>query len=250
MEISLENASMAFSGFSITGLSLSFGPGLTALTGRSGSGKTTILVMLSGLRKLDGGCLLLGGAVQNGHPHSVSMVFQYPERQLFAETVFADVSFALRRSGLGRQEKDERTASILRMMEIPEKLWAAPPFSLSGGERRRVAIASSVVTDPDVILMDEPTVGLDAASYEIVMGLLHRFCTEGKTVVMATHDDEAASWADRVIAIENGRVVKDGSPDDILDTACTSLSVSLGLERTCSISYLADGIAGLIGGRK
>ena len=250
MELSLVNASLKRDDFTIENLSLSAGEGLTAIVGASGSGKTTILTMLSGLIPLDSGKLLLSGKEINGQVPSCGVIFQFPERQLFAETVFSDVSFSLRRGKFDKKDVRKRTEAVLSLMRIDEKLWDESPFSLSGGERRRVAIAGVIVSDPRIVLLDEPTVGLDSPSYSILVDMLKQFRKEGRIVVIVTHDAELASICDKAIWIEKGKIKEEGSPDRVVASPVASLSEELGLGRTVSFDSLIDDIAAFLGGKR
>lgn len=242
MQLALKDGTLTRDGFSLKA-SISFYDGLSVVMGPSGSGKTTLLSLLSGLERMDGGSLMLDGETITGYDRRIGIIFQHPERQLFAQSVFDDVSFSLRRLGLGREERRDRTASALREALIDEKLWRVSPFALSGGERRRAAIAGVVVFEPSVLLMDEPTVGLDAPSYGYLMGIVERFRKKG-IVVMATHDDEAASRADRIVSMDRGRIVADGASIDVLSFPGAVLSRALGLSRIPPVEELAALIKG------
>ena len=250
MELSLVNASIRRDDFLLSDLSLTLKEGLTAITGKSGSGKTTILTMLSGLLPLRSGSLLLSGKEVSGQVPGCGVIFQFPERQLFSENVFSDVAFSLRHSGLGKSDVKDKAAAALSIMGIDEAKWYESPFSLSGGERRRAAIAGVIVSDPRVVLADEPTVGLDGHSYDIVMRFFSEFRDSGRIVAAVTHDPDLTAMSDRVILIDNGQIAGDGLPDDLVSSGISELSLSLGLGRTVSFDILVDRIASMLGGRR
>ncbi len=250
MELSLSHASLKRDTFHLSDISISIGAGLTAITGKSGSGKTTLLSLLAGLIRPDEGKLSLDGKEVEGLLPSCGIIFQHPERQLFASTVIEDVSFALRRSGLDRDEIVSRCEKVLSLMDIGKEKWNESPFFLSGGERRRVAAAGVLVTEPSFLFMDEPTVGLDSASYERLYGILDSYRKESRCVVIVTHDQEIAGFADRVIVLDDGRISADCLPSDILSSDIVRLSETLGIERTSDYNKLISGIAAFCRGRK
>ncbi len=244
MELRLENASIQRGSFRIPPVSLSIDPGLSILMGRSGSGKTTLLMMLSSLIPLCEGRLLADGKELQGHSRRIAVIFQHPERQLFASTVFSDVSSGLSGLGLDRDEIRKRTEAALVQAGIDRRKWTCSPFSLSGGERRRAAIAGALIAEPDAVLMDEPDVGLDDASRSFLSGLVASLRDRGCAVLMTTHGCDDAEDADRVMIMEKGRIVQDGTPDEVLSfTDEAVLSTRLGLGRIVRFEELADRIA-------
>ncbi len=243
MELRLENASVSRGDFRLSGISVSFSEGFHAIIGRSGSGKTTLLMALSGLLKLESGLLSLSGRSITGPDRDIGIIFQHPERQLFAETVFCDVSYGLMCQGTDGSEMEERTAAALRMMDIDESKWHGSPFFLSGGERRRAAIAGILVTDPSVILMDEPSAGLDGPSYEALLDLVLSLRSRGRMVVMVTHDEEAAAIADTVTVMDGGIIRGRGTPEEMItDSGAARISSALGIGRAVSFGSLIDGL--------
>ena len=243
MELRLENASVSRGDFHLSGLSVSFSEGFHAIIGRSGSGKTTLLMALSGLLKLESGSLSFSGRNITGPDRDIGIIFQHPERQLFAQTVFSDVSYGLRCQGIDGTEAEERTAAALRMMDIDERKWHESPFFLSGGERRRAAIAGILVMDPSVILMDEPAAGLDGPSYDALMDLVFSLRSRGRMIVMVTHDEEAAAAADTVSVMEGGIITGRGTPEKMVtDSGAARISSALGIGRAVSFGSLIDGL--------
>lgn len=200
------------------------------IIGQTGSGKSTLVRHFNALETLQEGVLRVGEFDLNpktaGYKQrlkalreKVGMVFQYPEQQLFADTVFADVAFALKnfKPELGEQEVIRRVASALRAVGLDYNEYKdKSPFELSGGQKRRVAIAGVLVVDPEVLVMDEPVAGLDPLGKKELMELLHRLNAEGKTIIVVSHDmDEVAENCSRVALMQNGLVAAIGTPKDI-----------------------------------
>ncbi len=244
MELRLEHASFSNDGFRMSDISLSIDSGITLLTGACGSGKTTLLMMLSSLVPLESGFLMLDSARIVAHDSRIGIIFQFPERQLFATTVISDTSYALRARGEGKKEAEEKARCILREMAIDENKWYESPFSLSGGERRRAAIAGILISEPDIVLMDEPTVGLDGFGYQCFLEILKKLKKQRKTVLIATHDEELYECSDRTIAMENGRIISDSPNTPWL------LSLSERLATSCDISAIAKKAVEMLKERK
>ena len=237
MELKLEHAAFTQDDFTLSDISLTLHGGISLLTGKSGAGKTTLLLMLSSLVVLKDGTLSLDGRILTSHDSHIGIIFQYPERQLFASTVLIDTSYALRARGIGRREAEERAKAALKEVAIDECKWNESPFALSGGERRRVAIAGTLISDPDVLLMDEPTVGIDGYGYERFLNILEKLKRRGKTVLIATHDENLEEYAERVIVMDGGRIVRDSKSRSWLSFLASRLSTS------CDIEAVAEAAA-------
>jgi cobalt/nickel transport system ATP-binding protein len=202
-----------------------------ALLGANGSGKSTLLRLMDGLRFACGGTLRFRGAALTcaameddefamGFRRQVGLVFQNPDIQLFNPTVFDEVAFGPLQMGWPREKILERVYSVLQWIGA-EHLKDRAPYRLSGGEKKRVAIASVIVLDPDVLLLDEPTAALDPKSQSQVIELREGWNDGGKTVITATHQLEILpEICGRAVVLENGAVVADGAPAEVLaDTA-------------------------------
>ena len=195
-----------------------------ALIGPTGSGKSTLLEVLAGLAKPSSGKVFYEGEEirEKGYSrsqicHIAGMVFQYPEHQLFGEDVLTDVMFGPQNLGLSEAEAREQAVQALHLMGIDEKLYAKSPFLLSGGEKRRVAIAGVLAMHPRVLLLDEPAAGLDAAGKtDLEESLLRLQKEEGLTLVQTSHSmEDAAEYAERVIVLQEGRIFRDGTAEEV-----------------------------------
>jgi energy-coupling factor transport system ATP-binding protein len=195
-----------------------------AIVGHTGSGKSTLAQHLNGLLiategtvKVDGLSVAAGDRTLRQVRQKVGLVFQYPEQQLFEETVFKEVSFGPRNWGFTPSEIEESVEKSLSIVGIGRELYDANPFRLSGGQKRRVAIASVLASGPDYLVLDEPTAGLDAHGREKFLALLTELRSIGKGVIHITHDmDLALGFADIVLVLDSGRSVLTGPPSLIL----------------------------------
>lgn len=196
---------------------------MTAVLGESGSGKSTFLRLFNALIAPTEGRVLLEGEDINGEKYDrkrlrekVGLVFQYPERQLFESTLIKDVAFGPLKRGRSKEEALRDAEEALTLLEIPEDKWTGSPMALSGGEKRKAALAGILALQGDVIVLDEISSGLDAKSSSSIFSILKGLGKEGKTIVFSSHDpEEAALYAGRVILIENGEVRVDGTLNDV-----------------------------------
>ena len=198
---------------------------LLALIGHTGSGKSTLAQHLNGLLQPTSGRVLLDGQDINEKSSdkralrfAVGLVFQYPEHQLFAETVFEDIAFGPRNKGFADDEVEKQVREAMAFVGLDYDTYAQrSPFQLSGGQMRRVAIAGVVAMNPDYLVLDEPSAGLDPRSRNAVFKeimSLHK--SRGIAIVLVTHSmEEAVKYADRLLVINTGKVLFDGTPADI-----------------------------------
>lgn len=192
------------------------------IIGHTGSGKTTLVQHFNGLLKPSSGRVLINGIDTTSKDikvlrRNVGVIFQYPEHQLFDETVYKDVSFGLVRQGLSRPEVEERVKHAIITVGLPLNIMDKSPFELSGGQKRRVAIAGVIAMDPEVLVMDEPTAGLDPAGRDELYDYITRLHKEsGKTLIIVSHNmEDVAKLVNRVIVMGNGEIVLDGSPAEV-----------------------------------
>ena len=219
----------------LDGLSLTVPRGESlAILGPNGAGKSTLLLHLNGTLRPQSGQVRLGG-LPTGHSRKdltdwrrrVGLVLQDADDQLFAATVFEDVSFGPLNLGLSEPEARTRVEEALAALSISD-LRDRPTHMLSGGQKRRVAIAGAVAMRPEVLLLDEPTAGLDEAGSEQLLTLLHGLKAAGMTLVFSTHDvDLAAALADRVALFRTGRVLAEGAAEAVLSDRATLAQVGL-----------------------
>ena len=197
-----------------------------AIVGETGSGKSTLAQTLNALLVPDKGQVLVDDYVISyknrksrklrGLRKHVGLVFQFPEYQLFEETVEKDVAFGPKNFGLKNEEALEKAHEALKQVGLDETYYKRAPFELSGGERRKVAIAGILAIDPDILIFDEPTVGFDPASAKELMNLICDFHKQGKTIIVITHDmDLVNRYVNKVFLLEKGQLVFEGSPTEL-----------------------------------
>lgn len=195
-----------------------------AIIGRSGSGKSTLSKMMNGLLKPDSGGIFYNGEDIWDKDYNrvklrgkVGMVFQYPEYQLFESSVIKDVCFGPRNVGMKKIDIELNSYEALKMVGIGEDLLDVSPFELSGGQKRRVAIAGVLAMKPEMIILDEPAAGLDVIGKEKIFGILKDINKKSNTtIVFISHNmEDVVQYADRVIVLENGTVLMDGNVKDI-----------------------------------
>ena len=226
-----------------------------ALLGHTGSGKSTLIQHLNGLLKPAAGRVLLGEEDIHRSKEAlravrfrVGLVFQYPEYQLFEETVYRDIAFGPKNMGLNEQEVDEHVRFGAKFAGVDESLFEASPLDLSGGQKRRIAIAGVMAMKPEVLVLDEPMAGLDPAGCrEILANIAEYHRSTGSTVVLVTHDmDVAAENAERLIVMRRGKIALDGAPDGTVAVAaeqtiwwtCATWPPAACARRCCSAGYL------------
>lgn len=211
--------------YALKDINLEIGKGqFIGLIGHTGSGKSTLIQMMNGLMKPTDGKVLFEGSDISEKDYSkkylrskVGMVFQYPEHQLFETTVFRDVCFGPGNLGWDEEKIHYRAVEALQAMNFPEKYYEQSPFELSGGQKRRVAIAGVLAMDPDFIILDEPTAGLDPAGRDEILELIGRLQKEqNKTMILVSHSmEDVAKYADRILVMNEGQLVMDGCVEDI-----------------------------------
>ena len=194
------------------------------LIGHTGSGKSTLIQHLNGLIKASSGALYYNGENIYEDKYDmkklrskVGLVFQYPEHQLFETTIFDDVCFGPKNQGLSKEEAGLRAFEALRSVGLPEELYYQSPFDLSGGQKRRVAIAGVLAMKPEVLILDEPTAGLDPAGRDEILDLIARMHKEkGITVILVSHSmEDVAKYVERIIVMNHGQVMFDNTPCEV-----------------------------------
>lgn len=197
---------------------------LVGLIGHTGSGKSTLVQHLNGLIKASSGTIYYNGEDIYEKDYDlkklrskVGLVFQYPEHQLFEVDVFKDVCYGPKNLGLDKKEIELRAYKALKMVGLPDEYFYQSPFDLSGGQKRRVAIAGVLAMEPEVLILDEPTAGLDPKGREEILGLIKNLQKEtGMTIVLVSHSmEDVANYVDRIIVMNKGSVMLDGVPRDV-----------------------------------
>ena len=197
-----------------------------AIVGETGSGKSTLAQCLNALIIPDQGQVVIDDIVVSHKNRKskrmrdlrkrVGLVFQFPEYQLFEETVEKDVAFGVKNFGVKAEEALKEAHKALAQVGLDESYYQRPPFELSGGERRKVAIAGILAIKPDILIFDEPTVGFDPASAKELMNLIVEMHKNGKTIIVITHDmDLVNEYAQKVFMMENGQLVFEGTPSEL-----------------------------------
>lgn len=258
MGIALENVSFTYqegtplASAALSDVSLTIQDGsYTALIGHTGSGKSTILQLLNGLLVPSQGSVrvfdtLITSTSKNKDIRQirkqVGLVFQFAENQIFEETVLKDVAFGPQNFGVSEEDAEKIAREKLALVGIDESLLNRSPFELSGGQMRRVAIAGILAMEPAVLVLDEPTAGLDPLGRKELMNLFKKLHQSGMTIVLVTHlMDDVAEYANQVYVMEKGRLVKGGKPSDVFQDVVFMEEVQLGVPKiTAFCKRLAD----------
>lgn len=194
------------------------------IIGHTGSGKSTLVQHLNGLVKASSGHIYFNGEDIDEKDYDkkrlrskVGLVFQYPEHQLFETDVFTDVCFGPKNLGLEKKEVELRAYDALRRVGLPDELFYQSPFDLSGGQKRRAAIAGVLAMKPEVLILDEPTAGLDPRGREEILHQIKQLQTEtGMTILLVSHSmEDVAEYVDRIIVMNRGSVMYDGTPKEV-----------------------------------
>lgn len=258
MGIALENVNFTYqegtplASAALSDVSLTIEDGsYTALIGHTGSGKSTILQLLNGLLVPNQGSVrvfdtLITSTSKNKDIRQirkqVGLVFQFAENQIFEETVLKDVAFGPQNFGVSEEDAVKTAREKLAMVGIDESLFDRSPFELSGGQMRRVAIAGILAMEPAILVLDEPTAGLDPLGRKELMTLFKKLHQSGMTIVLVTHlMDDVAEYANQVYVMEKGRLVKGGKPSDVFQDVVFMEEVQLGVPKiTAFCKRLAD----------
>lgn len=258
MGIALENVSFTYqegtplASTALSDVSLTIEDGsYTALIGHTGSGKSTILQLLNGLLVPSQGSVrvfdtLITSTSKNKDIRQirkqVGLVFQFAENQIFEETVLKDVAFGPQNFGVSEEDAEQIAREKLALVGIDESLFNRSPFELSGGQMRRVAIAGILAMEPAILVLDEPTAGLDPLGRKELMNLFKKLHQSGMTIVLVTHlMDDVAEYANQVYVMEKGCLVKFGKPSDVFQDVVFMDEVQLGVPKiTAFCKRLAD----------
>ena len=213
--------------------------------GHTGSGKSTLIQHLNGLLQPTSGRILLEGKDIWAEPKKirdvrfrVGLVFQYPEYQLFEETVYKDIAFGPRNMGLDEQEIDRRVRDAAAFVGLREELLDKSPFELSGGQKRRVAIAGVIAMEPKVLVLDEPTAGLDPQGRDAILAQIQAYHrAKGAAVVLVSHSmEEIARNVDRIVVLSDGKVYMQGAPEQVFARAHELEAVGLDVPQVTKVA--------------
>ena len=258
MGIALENVSFTYqegtplASAALLDVSLTIEDGsYTALIGHTGSGKSTILQLLNGLLVPSQGSVRVFDTLITSNSKNkdirqirkqVGLVFQFAENQIFEETVLKDVAFGPQNFGVSEEDAEQIAREKLALVGIDKSLFDRSPFELSGGQMRRVAIAGILAMEPAILVLDEPTAGLDPLGRKELMNLFKKLHQSGMTIVLVTHlMDDVAEYANQVYVMEKGRLVKGGKPSDVFQDVVFMEEVQLGVPKiTAFCKRLAD----------
>ena len=215
------------------------------LLGHTGSGKSTFIQHLNALLTPSSGTVLVDGEDINRDKKTryhvkqkVGLVFQYPEYQLFEETVFADIAFGPKNMGLSGAEIEERVREAAGFVGVEEDLFQRSPLELSGGQKRRIAIAGVIAMRPGVLILDEPTAGLDPAGCRQILDNICRYRERsGATVIIVSHNmDDAARLTERLVVFDHGRIAMDGTPEEIFSRPQELVAIGLAVPQATALA--------------
>ena len=218
---------------------------LIGMIGHTGSGKSTLIQHLNGLLKPTSGKVLFRGEdiwKDKKFTHSVrgkvGLVFQYPEYQLFEETCFKDIAFGPKNQGVSGEALTERVYRAAGFVGLDRELLEKSPFDLSGGQKRRVAIAGVIAMEPDVLILDEPTAGLDAAGRDAILQNIRDYQrAQNAAVIMVSHSmEEVAELCDRLVVLDHGHIVMDGTPAEIFLHAAELSEIGLSVPKVTEVA--------------
>ena len=234
-----------FERVALDSVNFSVNPGeFMGIIGHTGSGKSTLIQHLNGLLKPTGGQVLFDGTDIWSDKHftrqvrfKVGLVFQYPEYQLFEETVFKDISFGPKNMKLSEEEIRRRVYEAAAFVELPDSVMELSPFELSGGQKRRVAIAGVIAMEPDVLILDEPTAGLDPKGREQILSNIRAYQeARGATVIMVSHSmEEIADSVERLVVIHDAHIAMDGTPREVFAHASELESMGLSVPQVTNV---------------
>ena len=211
---------------------------ITAIIGHTGSGKSTLIQTFNALSTPTSGQIIVDDFVIGPNPKKnkhikelrkhIASIFQFPEYQLFEETVEKDVAFGLKNYGVKEPEAIKKAHEALRLVGLDRTFYKRSPFELSGGEKRRVAIAGILVLEPEILILDEPTAGLDPNGTKIILDLIKTLNEQGKTIILVTHDmNIVLNYATDVVVLKEGRLVYQGKPHTLFSRSSEELSLDV-----------------------
>ncbi|AZZ60149.1 energy-coupling factor transporter ATPase [Oenococcus sp. UCMA 16435] len=250
MEILFENVNYIYQPDSpfqfkaLTGINLKIKSGsFTAIIGKTGSGKSTLIRHLNGLLKPSSGRVKIGNLIITSSTkesqladlrRKVGMLFQFPEQQLFADTVEHDIEFGPMNFGITKEKAEKIVRETLKIVGLSEEFLQRSPLELSGGQMRRVALAGVLAAKPDILVLDEPTAGLDFAGKQEIMRLIKKIqLNEHTTIILISHSmEDVADYAEQVILLNNGKIIEQASPTEVFSNRRITKDLEIEIPQT------------------
>ena len=239
------SAGTPFEHKALDNVSFALEPGeFVGIIGHTGSGKSTLMQQMNGLLKPTSGQVLLDGVdiwsdkkLTRQARFRVGLVFQYPEYQLFEETVYRDIAFGPKNMGLEEKEVDRRVREAAGFVGLTEAQLEVSPFDLSGGQKRRVAIAGVIAMEPEVLILDEPTAGLDPVGRSEILGNIEAYRqAKNATIMMVSHSmEDVARLTDRLLVMNGSRLAMDGTPSEVFSRAQELLAMGLNIPQVTQV---------------
>ena len=239
------SAGTPFEHKALDNVSFALEPGeFVGIIGHTGSGKSTLMQQMNGLLKPTSGQVLLDGVdiwsdkkLTRQARFRVGLVFQYPEYQLFEETVYRDIAFGPKNMGLEEKEVDRRVREAAGFVGLTEQQLEVSPFDLSGGQKRRVAIAGVIAMEPEVLILDEPTAGLDPVGRSEILGNIEAYRqAKNATIMMVSHSmEDVARLTDRLLVMNGSRLAMDGTPAEVFSRAQELLAMGLNIPQVTQV---------------
>ena len=239
------SAGTPFEHKALDNVSFALAPGeFVGIIGHTGSGKSTLMQQMNGLLKPTSGQVLLDGVdiwsdkkLTRQARFRVGLVFQYPEYQLFEETVYRDIAFGPKNMGLDEKEVDRRVREAAGFVGLTEAQLEVSPFDLSGGQKRRVAIAGVIAMEPEVLILDEPTAGLDPVGRAEILGNIEAYRrAKNATIMMVSHSmEDVARLTDRLLVMNGSRLAMDGTPSEVFSRAQELLAMGLNIPQVTQV---------------
>ena len=239
------SAGTPFEHKALDNVSFALEPGeFVGIIGHTGSGKSTLMQQLNGLLKPTSGTVLLDGQdiwsdkkLTRQARFRVGLVFQYPEYQLFEETVYRDIAFGPKNMGLEEKEVDRRVREAAGFVGLTQAQLEVSPFDLSGGQKRRVAIAGVIAMEPEVLILDEPTAGLDPVGRAEILGNIEAYRqAKNATIMMVSHSmEDVARLTDRLLVMNGSRLAMDGTPSEVFSRAQELLAMGLNIPQVTQV---------------
>ena len=239
------SAGTPFEHKALDNVSFALTPGeFVGIIGHTGSGKSTLMQQMNGLLKPTSGQVLLDGVdiwsdkkLTRQARFRVGLVFQYPEYQLFEETVYRDIAFGPKNMGLDEKEVDRRVREAAGFVGLTEAQLEVSPFDLSGGQKRRVAIAGVIAMEPEVLILDEPTAGLDPVGRAEILGNIEAYRqAKNATIMMVSHSmEDVARLTDRLLVMNGSRLAMDGTPSEVFSRAQELLAMGLNIPQVTQV---------------